>query len=142
MTHTLRRTLGPSLILAAFAVIAGVFSPGSADALGSFWDDDGNPHETNIEAIAAAGITKGCGNGSYCPESSVTRAQMATFIVRALGLSGGTSSGFSDIGSHPHRQDIEQLAVLSRRSRLACGNGQLPDASPRPPRRQRRHLHR
>ena len=37
-----------------------------------------------IEQLAAEGITAGCGNGNYCPEDPVTRAQMAVFIVRAL----------------------------------------------------------
>lgn len=39
-----------------------------------------------IEALAASGITGGCGNGHYCPSSAVTRAQMAVFLVRAFAL--------------------------------------------------------
>ena len=39
-----------------------------------------------IEALAAEGITAGCGNGNYCPESTVTRDQMAIFLVRTFGL--------------------------------------------------------
>ena len=39
-----------------------------------------------IEQFAAEGITAGCGNGNYCPEAEVTRAQMAVFLVRAFGL--------------------------------------------------------
>jgi hypothetical protein len=53
-----------------------------------FIDDDGNPHEANIEAIAAVGITDGCNpplDDRYCPLRSVTRAEMAAFLVRALG---------------------------------------------------------
>jgi hypothetical protein len=37
-----------------------------------------------IEALAAEGITGGCGNGNYCPNSSVTRAQMAVFLLKTL----------------------------------------------------------
>lgn len=37
-----------------------------------------------IEQLFAEGITTGCGGGNFCPNDSVTRAQMATFIVRAL----------------------------------------------------------
>ena len=40
-----------------------------------------------IEALAAEGITAGCGNGGFCPEEAVTRAQMAVFLVRAFDLS-------------------------------------------------------
>jgi PKD repeat protein len=39
-----------------------------------------------IEQLAAEGITFGCGNNNYCPDSLVTRAQMAVFMVRALTL--------------------------------------------------------
>ncbi|PKN94694.1 MAG: hypothetical protein CVU44_02475 [Chloroflexi bacterium HGW-Chloroflexi-6] len=39
-----------------------------------------------IKRLAAEGITSGCGAGNYCPENSVTRAQMAVFIVKTFGL--------------------------------------------------------
>ncbi|HEX4440884.1 MAG TPA: S-layer homology domain-containing protein [Thermoanaerobaculia bacterium] len=40
-----------------------------------------------IEALAASGITGGCGSNDFCPDSPVTRRQMAIFIAKALGLS-------------------------------------------------------
>jgi hypothetical protein len=39
-----------------------------------------------IKQLAAEGITGGCGNGNYCPETPVTRAQMAVFLVRTFNL--------------------------------------------------------
>jgi len=39
-----------------------------------------------IEQLAAERITGGCGTGIYCPESPVTRAQMAVFLVRGFNL--------------------------------------------------------
>ena len=53
-----------------------------------FTDTAGNTHETNIDALAAARVTAGCKADplSYCPAKSVTRAQMATILARALGL--------------------------------------------------------
>ena len=39
-----------------------------------------------IEALAASGVTGGCGGGNYCPNANVTRAQMAVFLAKALGL--------------------------------------------------------
>ena len=39
-----------------------------------------------VEALAASGITGGCGNGNYCPDNPVTRGQMAVFLAKALGL--------------------------------------------------------
>jgi len=41
-----------------------------------------------IEQLAAEGITAGCGGGNYCPEDTVTRAQMAVFLVRTFNLQG------------------------------------------------------
>ena len=51
-----------------------------------FADTEGNTHQANIDALAAAGITAGCKTDPlrYCPDQPVTRAQMATFLVRAL----------------------------------------------------------
>ena len=39
-----------------------------------------------IEQLAIEGITSGCGGGNYCPGDSVTRAQMAVFLVRTFEL--------------------------------------------------------
>ncbi len=45
-----------------------------------------NPFYNFIERMGALGITQGCGGGNYCPSLSVTRAQMAAFLVRAFKL--------------------------------------------------------
>lgn len=39
-----------------------------------------------IEQLAAEGITMGCGQDIFCPDDSVTRAQMAVFMVRTFNL--------------------------------------------------------
>ncbi|MBI3161138.1 MAG: M6 family metalloprotease domain-containing protein [Chloroflexi bacterium] len=39
-----------------------------------------------IKQLVAEGITSGCGGGNYCPESAVTRAQMAVFLARTFDL--------------------------------------------------------
>jgi hypothetical protein len=36
-----------------------------------------------IQKLQELGITTGCGGGNYCPDSPITRAQVAIFIVRA-----------------------------------------------------------
>lgn len=46
----------------------------------------GHSYFQYIEALAASGITVGCGGGNYCPDSYLTRGQMAVFLSRALGL--------------------------------------------------------
>ncbi len=37
-----------------------------------------------IEELAALGITGGCGGGLYCPNNTVTRQQMAVFLLKAF----------------------------------------------------------
>jgi hypothetical protein len=54
-----------------------------------FADDEGSRFEESINRLRNHGITKGCNppdNDSFCPAASLTRAQMATFFARALGL--------------------------------------------------------
>lgn len=54
-----------------------------------FWDDAGSRFEYSINALRQAGITRGCDpadEGRFCPYNPLTRAQMATFFVRAMGL--------------------------------------------------------
>jgi uncharacterized protein YkwD len=51
-----------------------------------FWDDRGTMHESNINRVAQAQITGGCTSGRYCPDSAVTRGQMAAFLRRADAL--------------------------------------------------------
>ena len=58
-----------------------------APATPSFGDvPTSHPFFQFIEALAASGITAGCGNGNYCPNDPLTRGQMAVFLSRALGL--------------------------------------------------------
>lgn len=52
----------------------------------AFDDDAASEHEDAINAVAARGITGGCGPRRYCPGSSVTREQMASFLARAEGI--------------------------------------------------------
>jgi hypothetical protein len=60
-----------------------------------------NPFFDYIEGVARAGITSGCGGANYCPDASVSRAQMAVFLLKAKFGSGhvppGATSAFSDV---------------------------------------------
>ena len=51
-----------------------------------FNDTNGAFYEDHANRLKAAGITHGCGNGNYCGDQAVTRAQMASFLARALDL--------------------------------------------------------
>ena len=48
-----------------------------------------NSFHGDIDAIADAGITTGCGGGKYCPKDFVTREQMAAFLNRLGALGPG-----------------------------------------------------
>jgi len=87
-----------------------------------------------IERVYAAGITAGCGNNNYCPESAVTRAQMAVFLLKGkYGSSyappAATGTLFTDVpASNGFAKWIEQLANESITA--GCGNGNYcPNAS-------------
>ena len=53
----------------------------------------GGTHTANIDALFASGVTVGCSSEPlrFCPGSPVTRAQMATFLIRALNRSDKSS---------------------------------------------------
>jgi hypothetical protein len=81
-----------------------------------------------IEALAAAGVTGGCGAGNYCPNSFVTRAQMAVFLLRTLEGAAYvppacTTATFSDVPcSNPFSRWIYEL--VRRGITAGCGGGQ------------------
>ncbi|MGB9357735.1 MAG: S-layer homology domain-containing protein, partial [Acidimicrobiia bacterium] len=57
------------------------------NGLDPFVDDEDSPFEDSINALEESGITVGCNppdNTEFCPERSLTRAEMATFFARAL----------------------------------------------------------
>ena len=69
-----------------------------------------------IKQLAAEGITSGCGPNLYCPETSVTRDQMAVFLLRAEHGASYTpppaTGVFTDVPiDHWAAAWIEQLAV-------------------------------
>jgi SpoIID/LytB domain protein len=56
------------------------------------------------------GITSGCSPSGYCPERTVTRAEMAAFLVRALGLSAAEGvNSFVDVDGHALEAEISAL---------------------------------
>ncbi|HUP17837.1 MAG TPA: S-layer homology domain-containing protein [Acidimicrobiia bacterium] len=92
-----------------------------ASATDAFTDDAASSHQADINALAEAGITTGCGPGVFCPEASVTRQQMASFLTRALDLPVSTTDFFTDDAGSIHEDDINALA--SRGITLGCAPG-------------------
>lgn len=82
----------------------------AASGSDAFGDDDGSVHEGAIDALADAGITLGCAPGLFCPDDILTRAQMASLLARALGLSGTVPDAFGDDDGSVHEPAINRLA--------------------------------
>jgi glucose/arabinose dehydrogenase len=93
-----------------------------------------SPYCRWIEELARRGVVSGCGNGRYCGEGAVTRAQMAVFTLATLEGSGYTPPActtpmFSDVpAADPFCRWIEELA---RRGVVAgCGGGRYCPSQP------------
>ena len=81
-----------------------------ATATDFFVDDEGSMHEDDINRLTASGITGGCGTDTYCPTSGVSRAQMASFLARAMELASAPTDYFGDDDGSVHEPDINRLA--------------------------------
>ena len=82
-----------------------------------------------VERLYHAGVTSGCNQSPliFCPENSVTRAQMAVFLLKAkygssyVAPSVGMNTGFNDVSAtHWAAAWIKQLAAEGITS--GCGN--------------------
>ena len=104
--------------MASFLKRATGLPPAGADY---FHDDWASIHQADINSVAEAGITHGCGGGRYCPTTVVTRDQMASFLVRALRLPPAGADYFSDDAGSPHEDDINRLAAAGVTT--GCGGG-------------------
>jgi hypothetical protein len=91
----------------------------------AFSDDDGNAHESNLNALAALGIFNGPGDGTVSPNEPVHRDQMAALLVRIVELvddeqiADSLEDYFDDDDDSVHNDAINALAGLG----LAAGKG-------------------
>jgi hypothetical protein len=85
----------------------------------------GTPFYNDILKLARQRVTVGCGGGNYCPNNSVTREQMAAFIIKALGdFNPPTPSQqrFTDVPpTNVFYPFIDEMAV--RGITVGCGGG-------------------
>lgn len=97
--------------MAAFLTRALDLPPVSSDF---FSDDAGSIFEADINAVAAAGITKGCNppaGDHFCPDRNITREQMAAFLRRAFAYAPSLVDNFSDDESSIFESDINAVAA-------------------------------
>lgn len=105
-------------MMADFLVRALDLPPASRDW---FTDDAASPFEDSINRLAEAGITKGCTTTTFCPLATVTRDQMASFLVRAYKLPLSGVDLFTDDDESIHEKDINRLAAAGVTA--GCGAG-------------------
>ena len=91
----------------------------SGAAPDAFSDDETSVHEVNINLVAREGIASGCGGTNFCPNGLVSREQMASFLARAMDLSGPAPDAFSDDETSIHEPNINLVA----REGIATGCG-------------------
>lgn len=79
-------------------------------------------HAAFIERLAALDVTAGCGDGNFCGDRTVTRAQMAVFLSRAFDLPDGDDGGFTDVAADAwYAADVARLAAAGITG--GCGDG-------------------
>jgi len=91
MKKVLSFVLVLSMILGSF----GMAFAAPADVVGKDYEDA-------VNVLVELGVVAGYEDGSYRPENIVTRAEMATFIIKALGLADYAvgKSAFTDMAGH------------------------------------------
>jgi spore germination protein YaaH len=91
-----------------------------------FTDIDDSPFWREIAWLYEAGISGGCGDGRFCPESGIRRGEMASFLVRALDLPPTSTDYYTDDGSSVHEGAINRLAAAG--ITFGCASGRFcPD---------------
>lgn len=71
-----------------------IISPGK-----TFDDISAHVNQPAIEALASRGIITGYNDTTFGPEDTMTRAQFATIVVRALGLPLAATDNFTDVSA-------------------------------------------
>lgn len=103
---------GKSITRAEMAsIIARTFNP-SANTSGVAYTDVAAGHwATNaINLVSSSGIMKGYEDGSFKPNQTITRAEMATILSRLVANGQGNAVSFSDIAGHWAQAAIEMTA--------------------------------
>ncbi len=92
--------------------------------------------EDFVNTLYYHGVTGGCSGGNYCPDSPVTRGQMAAFIITAMGQTPSTSvynANFDDIaddGFAPFINRMNELGIAAGCGQRAyCPNDLLDEAA-------------
>src|SRR5690606_26604885 len=77
----------------------------------SLTDINGHWAETNIKKLVESGAIHGYPDGSFKPTNSITRAEFATVLVKALGLKVESGKLFADTQNHWAKDFISTAAA-------------------------------
>ena len=84
-------------MLLAFCMIVTMFASvttvhAADEAVPTFSDIDGKHYQMPVEVLTSLGLIAGYEDGTFGGEKTVTRAEMAGFIVREMGLASAAAS--------------------------------------------------
>ncbi len=127
---------GTTMLLEVVDSIPGCDAPAASTSISVDFLDvpPAHPFHDDVNTVARNGVTAGCGDGNYCPGTSVTRAQMAVFLLKSkLGAlhvpPPATGTVFLDVPQGSFAADwIEELASLGVTG--GCGGGNYCPDSP------------
>jgi hypothetical protein len=76
-----------------------------------FDDDNGHASEKGINALAEAGVTRGCGDRRFCPDRNLTRGEMSSLIAGAMHWKlPGNTYPYVDLDESPYGRSTKSLA--------------------------------
>ena len=99
MGDVTKATTKPSTTVKKGSADASVSVPAVTAPGTTFSDVKNHANKAAIEALASRGIINGMGQGTFMPNKTMTRAEFAAIVTRALGLTAKDTKVFSDVPS-------------------------------------------
>ena len=99
MGDVTKNTSKPSTSVNKSNVDASVNVPGVTAPGTTFTDIKNHANKAAIEELASRGIINGMGQGTFRPNKTMTRAEFAAIVTRALGLAAKDTKAFTDVPS-------------------------------------------
>ncbi|MEK3876544.1 Ig-like domain-containing protein [Paenibacillus sp. FSL M7-0420] len=102
--NSITRAEAASIIARTFSQSAVTAGVAYSDVPAGHWAADA------IGQVTRSGIMKGYGGGSFKPNQTITRAEMATILSRLITSAQTQAAGFSDIAGHWAQAAVEQMS--------------------------------
>ena len=99
MGDVIKATTKPSTTVKKGSADASVSVPAVTAPGTTFSDVKNHANKAAIEALASRGIINGMGQGTFMPNKTMTRAEFAAIVTRALGLAAKDTKAFTDVPS-------------------------------------------